>query len=151
MTDHSRKAAWLQATLLLAAFAVVGVVLVARLQRPFDRDTLAIQVGQLQSQSAEAALLARNAIGDRLAPGFTRQHVRQLADAVGRVQDALQSKPAQPALAPFLASARQSGAGLHAVLQPWTTDARLASPSLPELDRLDRRLDALGKQLKPGT
>lgn len=151
MADHTHRAAWTQAVLLVAALAATAVVLVARLQRPFDRDTLAIQVGQLQSQSAEAALLARNAAGDRLAPGFTRQHVRQLTDAVGRVQDALQSKPAEPALAAALSMARQSGAALHATLQPWSADSRQGSQSIPQLDQLARGLDALGKQLKPGT
>lgn len=151
MTDHSRKAAWMQAALLIAALAVLGIVLVARLQRPFDRDTLAIQVGQLQSQSAEAALLARHAVSDRLAPGFTRQHVRQLADAVARVQGALQSKPAQPALATDLALARQSGAALHATLQAWSIDASRASGAMTEFDGLALRMDTLDKQLKPGT
>ena len=151
MTDHSPKAAWMQAALLIAALAVLGIVLVARLQRPFDRDTLAIQVGQLQSQSAEAALLARHAVDDHLAPGFTRQHARQLAAAVARVQDALQSKPAQPALAADLALARQSAAALHATLQSWKTDASRASRSIAEFDHLAQQLDAVGEQLKPGT
>ena len=150
MTDHTRGAAWMQAVLLVAALAVTIIMLVARLQRPFDRDTLAIQVGQLQSQSAEAALIARNAAGDRLAPGFTRQHVQQLTEAVGRVQDALQSKPATPALIGALAMARQSGAALHATLQAWSTDSGQASQWIPRLDRLARGLDALDKQLKPG-
>lgn len=147
--EHTRRTAWMQAALLIAALAILAIVLVTRLQRPFDRDTLAIQVAQLQSQSAEAALLARNADDDRLAPGFTRQHVRQLDDAVGRVRDALQSKPAQPALAAALAVARQSGAALHATLQAWSTDAARASQAVPAFDHLARQLDALDTRLKP--
>ena len=140
----------MQAVLLIGALAALGIILVERLQRPFDRDTLAIQVGQLQSQSAEAALLARNAVGDHLAPGFTGQHVSQLADAVGRVDEALQSKPAQPALATALSLARQSGRVLHATLQSWATDASRAPQLVSEFDRLALQLDALGQQLQPG-
>ena len=149
MTDHTRKAAWLQAALLVAALAVVAAVLFARLQRPFDRDTLVIQVEQLQSQSAEAALLARNAVSDRLAPGFTRQHVRQLADAVDRVDETLQSKSAQSELLMALIAARHTAATLHGTLVSWSNGATQATQAIPEFDQIALRLDALDSELKP--
>lgn len=139
----------MQAALLLAVLAGVAGVLFARLQRPFDRDTLDIQIEELQSQSAEAALLARNAVADHLAPGFTRRHVRQLADAVNRVDKTLQSRSAQPALSTALTAARQTAATLHATLQSWSTDANQATQSIPEFEHLAQRLDALGSELKP--
>ena len=149
MADHPHRAAWMQASLLIASIAVLVLVIIVRLQRPFDRDTLAIQVEQLQSQSAEAALLARHAVGDRLAPGFVRQHVRQLDDAESRVQDTLQSKATAPALAVARARAQQSASALHAILQPWSMDAARAAQSIAPLDALTRRLAALDHQIKP--
>ena len=149
MVDHAQRAAWMQASLLIASIAVLVIVLVIRLQRPFDRDTLAIQVEELQSQSAEAALLARNAMGDRLAPGFVRQHVQQLDDAGGRVWESLHSKPASPDLTAALARAQQLASTLHAILNPWSTDAARAAQSIVPLDDLAQRLAALDHQLKP--
>lgn len=149
MADQAHRAAWMQASLFIASVAVTVGILFARLQRPFDRDTLAIQVEQLQSQSAEAALLARNAVGDRLAPGFVRQHVHQLADAGARVEHTLRSKAAAPAAAAALARAQQMASTLHAILQPWSADATRAAQSIDALDELTRRLAALDHQLKP--
>jgi soluble cytochrome b562 len=150
MRNLSRRAAWLQAVVLLAIVATIAVVLFARLRRPFDQDTLAIRVGQLQSQSAEAALLARNAMADRLAPGFVRQHVQQLADNVGRVEDALQAKPAQPGLERSRASASRLGHALRTTLDRWSGDAAQAGNVLPSLDAMAGQLDALHALLEPG-
>ncbi|MDB6164134.1 MAG: hypothetical protein JWL98_1566 [Xanthomonadaceae bacterium] len=150
MASHSRQVAWILAALLIAVLAAIAVVLFLRLHRPFDSDTLAIQVAELQSQSAEAALLAQNVSGDRLAPGFAHEHLRQLADNVGRVEDALQSKAAQPGLESPRQSAQGLGATLQVTLIGWLRDTELAPTLIPRLDAVTQQLDALHKQLKPG-
>jgi hypothetical protein len=150
MRHLSRQAAWMQAVLLLAVVATIAVVLLAQLRRPFDQDTLAIRVGQLQSQSAEAALLARNAMADRLAPGFVRQHVQQLADNVGRVEEALQAKPARPDLERSRASALRVGHALRTTLDRWSGNAAQAGRVLPHVDAMAAQLGALHALLEPG-
>jgi len=143
---HSSRAAWTQGTLLVAAIAAIAVVLGVRLHRPFDVDTLAIQVAQLQSDAAEAQMLADNARADRLAPGFVRQHAQQMADKVDSTNGKLE-KPALPELSAQKAQAQQLGASLHAALSLLGRDgsARIASG----FDTTADALDALHKQLKP--
>jgi hypothetical protein len=146
---HSRGAAWLQGAMLVAACAAIALVLFMRLHRPFDRDTLAIQVSQLQSHAAEADLLARNVVADQLAPRFVRQHARQLADKVESVDGKLQSRPAQPGLQDVKASAGELGATLHAALQRLSRNGQQPLRQPFGFDALAARLDALHQQLKP--
>lgn len=146
MRTHSKKAAWTQGTLLVAAIAAIAVVLAVRLHRPFDRDTLAIQVAQLQSDAAEAQVLVDNTRAGRLAPGFVRQHAQQMADKVDGTNGKLE-KPALPELSAQKAQAQQLGASLHAALLLLGRDgsARIASG----FDAMADALDALHEQLKP--
>jgi len=143
---HSSRAAWTQGTLLVAAIAAIAVVLGVRLHRPFDVDTLAIQVAQLQSDAAEAQMLADNARADRLAPGFVRQHAQQMADKVDSTNGKLE-KSAPPKLSVQKARAQRLGASLHAALLLLGRDgsARTASG----FDTTADALGALHKQLKP--
>jgi hypothetical protein len=145
---HTLRAAWLQGIVLLVACAAIAGTLAWRIQRPFHRDTLAIQVGRLQSHAAEAQLLADNVRRDNLAPSFVRQHAMQLADKVDDVDGKL-DKPAQPALAAIKSSARQLGASLHDTLQALGRDAHLPRNRTLGFDALAQRLDALHTQLKP--
>jgi len=142
----SRKVAWVQGVLLLAVIAAIALALAVRLHRPFDRDTLAIQVAKLQSDAAEAQLLVDDARADRLAPGFVRQHALQMADKVDTTIDTLR-KPARPALAAQKAQAQRLGATLHAGLMLLGRDgqARTKAGFYATADALD----ALHKTLKP--
>ena len=144
---HSDKAAWVQGALLIALVAAIAITLVIRLHRPFDRDTLAIQVAQLQSSAAEGQLLVDNVRADRLAPGFVRQHAQQMAKKVGTTNDKLQ-KPAQAGLAQQRAQARTLGTALQQAL------LSLGQDGTPRrsfgFDRMADALDALHGQLKPG-
>ena len=148
MQTHTRQAAWLQGIVLVLACVAIAATLAWRLQRPFDRDTLAIQVAKLQSHAAEAQLLADNVRQDRLAPSFVRQHALQLADKVDDVDHKL-DKPAQPPLSGIKASARQLGGTLHDTLQSLGRDAHLARRQAVGFDAIAQRLDALHTQLKP--
>jgi hypothetical protein len=146
---HSRKAAWVQAAVLLIVCAAIALTTFLRVHRPFDRDTLAIQVSQLQSHAAEAQVLADNVGADNLAPGFVRQHAQQLSDKVDSVDGKL-SKPATPEFALAKSRAQQLGGSLQSALE---TLSRNGQP--PQADDLDfeaiaQQLDALHKQLKPG-
>ena len=147
MQTHTRQAAWLQGALLLVACAAIAGTLAWRLQRPFDRDTLAIQVGRLQSHAAEAQLLADNMRQDRLAPFFVRQHALQLADRIDDVDGKL-DKPAQPGLAAIRTSAQQLGTALHDRLQWLGRDAHLSQKRAPGFDAMAQRLETLHAQLQ---
>ena len=151
MRANLRKAAWMQAIATAVLTAGVATSLVVVLRRPFDADTLAIQVEALQSHAAEAALLAALQRADQLAPGFTGEHAAQLAESVQRTQDALAGKDADPALASQLASARQLGASLHARLEAWSADGGLARSRQFGFEALARQLGALHSQLQPGS
>ena len=144
----SSKAAWLQGAVLVAACLAVALLLLWRLQRPFDRDTLAIEVAKLQSHAAEAQLLADNVVGDRLAPGFVRQHALQMADKVDDVDQALQ-KAAQAPWAPAKTAAQQSGNRLHEALLLLGRDGQRPRRQPAGFDVLARQFDALHGQLKP--
>ena len=144
---RSNKAAWVQGTLLVAVIVAIALVLALRLHRPFDRDTLAIQVTQLQSHAAEAQLLVDNARADRLAPGFVRQHAQQMADKVGTTNGKLQ-KPARSGLAGQKAQAQELGAALQQALSLLGRDGNVQRTSA--FGRLADALDALDQQLKPG-
>ena len=149
MQVNVRRAAWRQgATVALMAIALVAT-LVARLQRPFDRDTLAIEVAALQSHAAEASELAILEREDRFAAEVTGEHADQLAEDVQRTQDALAKKPAEPDLATQRASAQLLGAALHARLQAWSRDGRQARVRDFGFDALARQFGALHTQLKP--
>jgi len=145
---ESRKAAWAQGVLLLAVCLAIALALVLRLRRPFDADTLAIQVSKLQSHAAEAQLLADNVRADLLAPEFVRQHALQLADRVDDVDQKLQ-KPAQPGLEAVKSSAQQSGNTLHEALLLLGRDGQRPRRQSLGFDALAQQLDALHKQLKP--
>jgi hypothetical protein len=147
---HSRTAAWVQAGLLVAVCMLIAAVLVVRLHRPFDQDTLAIQVEELQSDAAEAAVLAQNAREDRLAPVFVRRQASQMANKVESVQSKLRSKAAYPPLEPIRNAARQHGASLHAALQAWSSDAGSPQADPAGLEAIAQQLDDLKSQLKPG-
>lgn len=144
---HSNKAVWVQGALLVAVLAAIGITLAIRLHRPFDRDTLAIQVAQLQSNAAEGQLLVDKAHADRLAPGFVRQHAQQMAEKVATTNDKLQ-KPSQAALAKQKAQAQALGAALEQALLSLGQEGR--PPQVSDFGHLADALDALGKQLKPG-
>jgi hypothetical protein len=147
---HSRQAARVQCTILIVAAFAVGLMVMLRLQRPFDRDTLAIQVSQLQSHAAEAAVLSDNVRAGRLAPGFVRQHAQQLADKVDSVDGKLQSKPAQRGLAGDRINAQRLGASLQAALHVLASDADRPRRQELGFGALARQLDGLHRQLKPG-
>jgi hypothetical protein len=142
----SRKVALVQGVLLLAVIAAISLTLAIRLHRPFDRDTLAIQVAQLQSSAAEAQVLVDNARADQLAPGFVRRHAQQMADRVDTTNGKLR-KPAKPELSAQKAQAQRLGATLHAGLQMLDRDgpARAQYGFAATADALD----ALHKNLKP--
>jgi len=143
---RSSKAAWVQGVLLVVVIAAIALALAMRLHRPFDRDTLAIQVAQLQSGAAEARLLADYARADQLAPGFVRQHARQMAEKIENTNGKLE-KAAQPALAGQKTQAQRLGASLHTRLMLL---ARGEPPrAAPGFHATEVALGALHKQLKP--
>ena len=145
---ESSRAAWFQGAVLGAVCLVLGLSVFTRLQRPFDRDTLAIQGSRLQSHAAEAQLLADNVVRDKLAPEFVRQHALQLADKVDDVDRKLR-KPAQPGLDAVRADAQHSGNSLHEALLLLGRDGRRPRRQSLGFGGLARQLDALHKQLKP--
>jgi hypothetical protein len=145
---ESSKAAWMQGIVLVAACLAIGLALALRLRRPFDEDTLAIQVSRLQSHAAEAQLLADNVVQDRLAPEFVRQHALQLADKVDDVDQKLQ-KAAQPGLESLKSRAQQSGNTLHEALLLLGRDGRHPRRQSLGFDALAQQFDAMHKQLKP--
>ena len=148
MHTHTRQAAWCQDFALVAACIAIAGTLGWRMQRPFDRDTLAIQVGRLQSHAAEAQLLVDDARNDRLAPGFVRQHALQLADRVDAVDGKLH-KPAQPPLDAIRLSAQRLGESLHGALLQLGRDGRRPRTQSLGFDGLSPQFKALHAQLKP--
>lgn len=146
MLTHSGGAAWRQACITIASVAIVAAAVAYCAVRPFDRDTLAIQVAQLRSQGAEAALAARLLRADSLAPGFVRIHARQLARKVGSVGGQLRAHPAG-ALEP----ARRDAAAMASRLR---TALRRDPPSSPAGSEaayaaMAAGMDALHARLKP--
>jgi hypothetical protein len=147
---HSRQAAWVQGAILVATFVAIGLVLTLRLQRPFDRDTLAIQVSQLQSHAAEAGVLADLVRADRLAPGFVRRHAQQLAGKVESLDRKLQSKTSRPGLGAARMRAQHLGTALQAALDGLSRDAQRPRQRDLGFDVLAQQLGALHQTLKPG-
>ena len=145
---ESNRAAWVQGVVLAGVCLAIGLTLVLRLQRPFDQDTLAIQVSKLQSHAAEAQLLAQNVTQDKLAPGFVREHALQLAERVDAVDQKLQ-KQARSGLEPVKSAAMQSGNRLHESLLLLGRDGQRPRRESLGFDALAQQLDALHKQLKP--
>lgn len=145
---ESSQAAWVQGVVLVCACLAIGLTLFLRLQRPFDPDTLAIQVAKLQSHAAEAQLLADNVVHDKLAPKFVREHALQLADRVDDVDQKLQ-KPAQAGLDPVKSAAMQAGNRLHEALLLLGRDGQRPRRRSLGFDALSRQFDALHTQLKP--
>ena len=136
----------MQGALLVAAIVAICAALAVRLHRPFDRDTLAIQVAQLQSDAAEAQELVDQARTDRLAPGFVRQHAQQMADKVDTTNGKLQ-KSALPGLSTQKAQAQRLGASLHEDLVLLGRDG--SARAVSGFDTTADALDALHRQLKP--
>lgn len=149
MQVNSRSAAWMQGIAIVVVLAAVACVLLYRKHRPFDQDTLDIQVSALQSHAAEAGLLVQQARAGQLAPGFVGEHAGQLARNVQDAQQKLDAKPAEPEYANQQADARQLGAALHDRLQALSQEGRAARNRDFGFDGLARRLDALHRQLKP--
>ena len=134
--------------MLAGACLAIGLSLLLRLQRPFDVDTLAIQVGKLQSHAAEAQLLADNVVEDKLAPKFVREHALQLAERVDDVDQKLQ-KPSQAGLDPVKNAAMQAGNRLHEALLLLGRDGQRPRRKSLGFDALSQQFDGLHKQLKP--
>ena len=134
--------------MLVGACLAIGLSLLLRLQRPFDVDTLAIQVGKLQSHAAEAQLLADNVVEDKLAPKFVREHALQLAERVDDVDRKLQ-KPSQAGLDPVKNAAMQAGNRLHEALLLLGRDGQRPRRKSVGFDALSQQFDGLHKQLKP--
>ena len=134
--------------MLAGACLAIGLSLLLRLQRPFDVDTLAIQVGKLQSHAAEAQLLAGNVVEDKLAPKFVREHALQLAERVDDVDRKLQ-KPSQAGLDPVKNAAMQAGNRLHEALLLLGRDGQRPRRKSLGFDALSQQFDGLHKQLKP--
>lgn len=150
MRVHSRQAAWVQGAILIAAGAAIASTVMLRLQRPFDRDTLAIQVSQLLSHAAEAGLLADHVRAGHLAPGFVRQHAQQLAGKVDSVDQKLQSRPSEPGLDSKRMRAQELGAALQAALETLSRDGQRPRRQDLGFDALAHQFDALHQTLKPG-
>lgn len=150
MQVNSRSAAWTQGIVLVVVLGAIAGALLERKHKPFDQDTLDIQVQALQSHAAEAGLLVQQARADQLAPGFVGEHAGQLAENVQRVQDKLDAKPAEPRYATTQAGARRLGAALHDGLQALSLDGRAARVRGFGFDAIGQRLAALHQQLKPG-
>jgi hypothetical protein len=147
---HSHQAAWVQGAVLIAAGAAIAAAIFLRLQRPFDRETLALQVSQLQSHAAEADALAAHVRADHLAPGFVRQHAQQLAGKVGSVDHKLHSKPSQANLEASRLRAQQLGAALQEALDALSRNGRQPRRQDLGFAALAQRLDTLHQTLKPG-
>lgn len=144
--ESSQQVAWVQGAILIAVCVAIALAVFARLQRPFDRDTLDIQVSQLRSQAAEAQLLADNALADRLSPGFVREHAQQMSEKVDNVNGKLH-KAAPAELASQLSAARRLGRSLRDALQRLGRDGEAREDY--GFDRMAQALDALHRQLKP--
>jgi hypothetical protein len=145
-TESRRLGARVQGAILVALCVAIAATVFVRLQRPFDRDTLDIRVSQLQSQAAEAQLLADNARADQLAPGFVRQHAQQMADKVDSVNAKLE-KSGQQDVAAQQTTARRLGLSLHDALLRFGRDGSARQDF--GFDRMAQALDAVHKQLRP--
>lgn len=144
--EASRHVAWVQGAILIAVCAAIAVTVYLRVQRPFDRDTLDIQVSQLQSQAAEAQLLADNSRGDQISSGFVREHAQQMAHKVDSVNRKLR-RSAQPELTGELSAARKLGSALRTALLRLSRDGEAREDY--GFDRMAHALDVLHKRLKP--
>lgn len=146
MLAHRQGAAWRQAAMVIVAVALVAAAVAYCAVRPFDRDTLAIQVGQLRSQAAEAAMAARLARGDRLAPGFVHAHARQLLRKVESVDGALRAHPDGGMATEY----REAHAGASALVARIERAPPSREPgSEAAYAGLSARMDALHQRLKP--
>jgi hypothetical protein len=135
-----------QGAILVAVCAAIALAVFLRVQRPFDRDTLDIQVSTLQSQASEAQLLADNSRGGQTSAGFVREHAQQMAHKVDAVNGKLR-KSAPPELATELAAARKLGAALRGALLRLSRDGEAREDY--GFDRMAQALGALHRQLKP--
>ena len=149
MQPKTRRAAWLQAAAFLAVVAVIAATLVLRLQRPFDRGTLPLPVGELRSQAAEAAALVRQASRDHLAPAFVRYHARQLGHDVDRARDDLAGKPAVAGLDPLRRRALALADALKGRIDAIARDGHPAPAGAQGLESLADALDDLATRIRP--
>lgn len=149
MQVNARTTAWTQGIATAVVVVALAITLFTQLRRPFDADTLAIQVEALQSHAAEAAQLALLQQQDRVTPGFAAEHAAQLSEDVQRAQDALAGKNADAALEPARTSARELGGALHARLLVWSGTGGQVRTRDFGFDGLARQLDALRHRFKP--
>lgn len=146
MLSHRQGAAWRQACFSFAVVAAVVAATVYCAVRPFDRDTLAIQVGQLGSQAAEAAMAARLLREDKLAPGFVHAHARQLRRKLGSVESQLRAHPSGG----LDAAHGEAEAGAQALAGALQRESPSRDPrSESDYSALSARMQALRKRLKP--
>ena len=141
------SAAWIQGATLIAAVAAITAVVAWEAREPFDRETLKIEVEQLQSHAAETGELVRNANAQRLAPVFTRAHANQLAEKVHAVQSSLHSVAAIADLHQAQVAAEAIAQALEQGLQAIAVDGRSADAA--PFDGLAARSKALAEQLAP--
>jgi len=148
-THRGGRAAWLQAAAIVAAAAALSLAWRYEASRPFDPQTLAIDVGQLQSQAAEASLLDARFDGMGTLPAtFRRMHAQQLADKVAAVTSDLDSRTADDLAADALPEARSDALALHAGLMRVSYGAD-GGAERPLFESLDERLAALRHGLDP--
>ena len=149
MQPKTRRAAWLQGAAFVAAAVAIATTLSVRVQRPFDRDTLPLPVGELRSQAAEAAALAKLASQDELAPAFVRYHARQLGHDVQRARDDLAGKPAVAGLDPLRRRALGLAGALEGRIDVLARDGHPAPAGARGLQALADALDDLAARIKP--
>lgn len=150
MQTHSLRAAWLQGGVFVALTAGTAVATCVHLRRPFDADTLAIPVAELQAQAKEGALLVRLLQANQVAPAFVARHSGQLAEDIARIGDALRAKDAQPPLADARAKAAQLQASLHQRMAALASAGGRTTAQASSFDTVAGGLDALQHQIKPG-
>ncbi|MGY4515104.1 hypothetical protein [Lysobacter sp. HA18] len=150
MQPKSRRAAWWQAIVLLGSAAAITAVLVVRLHRPFDADTLSIKVGDLRSNAAEAELLMEQASKDHLAPGFIRRHAQQIRTNVERVRDDIDGKPGDALREPQRHEALGLATLLTSKLDALARDAAAPDADAQAFATVANSLDALDHRIKPG-
>ena len=150
---QQRRRAWMQGvTVAVTAAALIGV-LVARFRAPYDADTLAIAVSQMRSYASEGTMLARETASDQLAPGFAREHARQLAGHVADTASKLRGRAAEPALDSRRARAcvlAEAVLGQVRALEASVVGPARGATQAAPLDALARQFDALHHDLKPG-
>ena len=145
----SRRAAWVQAGVLLVGGVALALAVYARARRPFDADTLSIPVGTLRSQAAEADLLEQQLRDDHVAPAFVRLHARELAREASRARQTLADKPAAAGLDPLRAQALGLATTLQARLGALALDGAAPRAAGLHFDALADALDALDHRIKP--